>query len=241
MTGFAKRKTAEFTQTEKVCTLNLLAELPPDWQLEAPMTNAQRERVLMVKEEFTDLAAALDAYFNGLPNPFADDPLRRRIVETLMQYYLSFYNLAWYGWSEVVAEVKRTFDPEAIADFPSSPGELLRFVLRESCRHQVETILSDVAINVRESKTLLKGDLPDRATLKGPEAKRLDRTLAYATEVTERLSTSALMAQFVKQATKKRLRGNSTLREMLTRYKTDEKQYLRTVRLSLEGVKGITI
>ncbi len=239
MAGFAKSKTAELTQAERISTLALLSELPPDWQLEAPMTPAQFERVVLVKEHFTDLAEALEAYFNGLPNPFEADPLRRRIIETEMQYFLSLYNLAWFGWSEIRAEVKRTFDPTDAADFPSTPGELLNFVLHQNCAHQVEIIMSGTAINVKESKRLLKGGLPDRSLVKGPEAKRLNRTLAYATEVTERLSTSALMVQFVKQGIKKRLRANSTLREMLKRFEADEKRYLRTVRISLEDVKGI--
>lgn len=220
-------------------TLALLSELPPDWQLEATMTPAQFERIMLVKEHFTDLAEGLEAYFNRQPNPFEDDPLRRRIVESQMAYYLSFYDVAWFGWPEIRAEVRRSFDPADAADFPGTPGELLRYLLHQNCAHQVETIMTGAAINIKESKRLLKGGLPAPSSVKGAEAKRLNRTLTYATEVTERLSTSALMVQFVKQGIKKRLRANSTLREMLKRFEADEKRYLRTVRISIEDVKGI--
>ncbi|MBW4465073.1 MAG: hypothetical protein KME07_06490 [Pegethrix bostrychoides GSE-TBD4-15B] len=239
MAGFGnKNKLADFFPDEQIATLAVLKDLPPDHQLQQVMTPQQAERMAHVKGHHVDLAAALEAYFSGRRNPFSDvHPTRRKLVESDLKYYLRFYDLVWFGWTEIQAEVKRTMDLEDQAVFPDSPGELLRFVLTSGCNYQVETILSGAKVNIRESRALL-GTLPERSEVSGLAGKRLDRTLAYAHEVRERLSTDALMVEFCKVAVKKRLRGNSGLAATLKDFKTEEKRKIGTIRKLLTGVKG---
>ncbi|WNZ45191.1 hypothetical protein Q2T42_25730 [Leptolyngbya boryana CZ1] len=222
------------TPTDQEMLLATCNGLPPVEEWDRTETIKQGQHFIAVHQHFQDLKKALAAYFSGEANPIGkDDVKRKRLIEGEVAYYLGVYDLFWFGWSEIEAEVSQTY-PRSW--FPSSPGEALTTILELDCEAMLSAARGN-QVNVRESKTLLSGSLPDPAMFHGLENKRALRTIEYADSVRSRNESGSFL-NFCQLATQKRLRGNPTLRSKLKAFKCLQSKRFDRFRKLAHRIKG---
>lgn len=216
--------------------LTALAGLPPIDAYLMARSPEQQEDLRAIAWHFADVRMALAAYFSGEKNPIPDAERKRKLfVEREVDYYLAAYNLFWFGWSEIEAEVGQKLQPGQW--FPASPGDALVFLLEMDCETMLTPILEGRDVNVWESKKLLAGGIPNPEEFSGLAQKRAKRTAEYASEVRERATPSCFL-WFCTTAVQKRLRGNEKLKTILKRFKSLQRKRFEERRKLLTGVKG---
>jgi len=260
-----KKKTAlEQYPADQNDLLQFVGSLPPIWMIEAAKTDYQRESVNALWGHFQLLRVSLEAYFSGQENPIEDSQIRAS-VEADMRLYLAFYNLVWFGWREIKAEVQSS---ELGDVFPyQQPADVLKGLLQWECFRGWQVITGkSFAPNKRETMALLDGEkiLPERknrtfceeekkfheteiirAILNGEEpspkwkaalvSKRLKRTLEYGVETLGDGGVAPKLAAICEFAIKKRLRGNPSLRQELENYRKAKKNRSKATKKLLRG------
>jgi hypothetical protein len=223
--------------------LSVLDRLPPAVLFLHGLSPKQREGLDTAREHFSDLKLVLKAYFMGKENPISPaQASRKRFMEDELRYYRAIYDLLWFGWSEIKAEVQN--QPESWDWFPEDPGSALMFIFSHDCDAMTGPIINNQPINVRESKRILmeKKTSPQKGSVsyqqRAEHHKRLVRSKKYEQEVLERVSVSGLFLEFCSCAVRKRLRGKSQLRRELNQFKVLQKQHFERIRKLLEGRKG---
>ncbi|MEP1080243.1 hypothetical protein NDI52_33310 [Leptolyngbya sp. PL-A3] len=186
-----------------------------------------------IREHFLELKLAFQAYFAGEENP-VEDPKQKAFIAGELQHYLSFYNLCWFGWDAIKAESAK-LNTES---FPRSPGEALMMLLEFDCDAMCEPILAGHRRNVRESRAILTGGLPNLDNSNGLDKKRVARTLAYAAEVEIRGVGNGQFTEFCLEAVKKRTRGNPQLKRITKSFQVSQKRRFGAIAKLLTGVKG---
>ncbi len=203
-------------------------------------SSEQASKIGLVQEHFQDIKLALQAYFSGQPNPIGTgDRKRQQFIEGEVDYYLSIYNLFWFGWCEIQAKAtQQLFSQADQTIFPKTPGEALALILAGDCDSMCDLILNNAKVNVRESKSVLKSGRPNLGEYSGLDLKRAERTNKYCDLLTNRMSLSGELISFSQDAIKKRLRGNPRLNRKLQDFKAVQKRHFSDRRKMLVGVKG---
>lgn len=111
-------------------------------------------------------------------------------------------------------------------------------LLELDCAAMCAPILEGHRRNVRESRALLVGGLPDLNGLAGLNKKRADRTLTYAAEVEARATGNGQLTEFCLNAVKKRTRGNPQLKRLTKAFQSSQKRRFGAIARLLSGVKG---
>lgn len=193
-----------------------------------------------IRSHFANIGLALKAYFSGAPKPkFADQLL----IEKELDYYLSLYNLIWFGWEQIeVGLVDRDIPlgSELAPDcLPDTPGGMLRFILLEDCLAMMEPYLEPrvikankvTGVSLKESAKILRGNT-GKEPLEGFSSKTIERqagyTSLYAKDSMSRAVTGQLIA-FIEYSIKKRCRGNNTLRRKLKQFQAVRQQKIKTI------------
>jgi len=244
--------------------LQFVGGLPPIEMIGSATTDDQRESVKALFLHYQLLKDSLEAYFAGQKSPIEDRQLRAS-VEADMEFYLAFYNLVWFGWREIEAEVQSS----ELGDLflYEQPGDVLKGLLFWECfRVWQVTMDKYFSPNKREMMALLDGEkiLPEQrnrtfceeekkfheteivgAILNGEEplpkwkaalvSKRLKRTLEYGVETLGDGGVAPKLAALCEFAINKRLRGNPTLRKKLKEYREAKKNRSKATKKLLRG------
>lgn len=215
-----------------ISALAILDGLPPieTW---GRAEGDQVQELRVIREHFSELKSAFQAYFSGAENPI-ENPKLKAFIDGELEHYLSFYNLCWFGWGAIKAEATK-LDAEG---FPKAPGEALMLLLELDCAAMCAPILEGHRRNVRESRAVLVGGLPDLANSSGLDKKRADRTQRYATEVDARATGNGQFIEFCLNAVKKRTRGNPQLKRLTKAFQASQKRRFGAIARLLSGVKG---
>jgi hypothetical protein len=228
-----KKKTVlEQNPDDQKDLLQFVGSLPPIWMIEAAKTDDQKESVSALWGHFQHLRVSLAAYFSGQKNPI-EDPQIRASVEADMRHYLAFYNLVWYGWREIESEVQSSELGDA---FPyQQPGDVLKGLLQWECIRGWQVITGKSFVpNNRETMALMDGKVLLKPKT-GQAEKRRERTLEYGRETFGDGGVAPKLAALCEFAVNKRLRSNSTLREVLEDYRKAKKNRSKATKKLLRG------
>lgn len=221
---------------QNVATQRALNRVPPIELLALANTEDQKRWIGEISEHYSLIRSGLKAYFSGASLEYRD-PKEKQRIQAEIHHLLSIYNLIWFGWDEIRSELK-TLGNAAADEFPEQPGELLTLYLELECEGMAAACIFGGTISAYESRQILASGVSSSSTSPGAK-KRSDRTMAYAAETLERAGNAALLLDFVERAVKKRLRGNSQLREHLSRFQKSRKERIRLTKQSLKGARGV--
>jgi len=228
-----------FSAEDQQLLVDTAGRLPPITICLESKTPEQSEKINLIREHFLDIRAALQAFFSGKSNPVGlIDPIRRRLIEGELRYYLAAYNLFFFGWQEIQAKAALKLSKEDQAVFPNSPGEALALILEGDCDSMCRIVNEDLNVNVRESKSILQSGLPNLSEYSGLNLKRAQRTVQYSEDIGNRVSLSAHLIVFCQDAVRKRLRGNLALKKELREFEAMQKRRFSEQRKMLAGVRG---
>ncbi|AFY62801.1 hypothetical protein [Synechococcus sp. PCC 6312] len=237
----------------QLITIPYIGKLPRQWSIRVE-TVEQWAVYHDIRSHFTDIGLGLKAYFSGSPKPkFADQLL----IEKELDYYLSLYNLIWFGWEQIEAGLEDRqlrfgtllclvdentlwgTESGLVEPLPDSPGGMLRLILKWECIEKFEPYLTKrvvntnaiTGLNLKESSKILRGNL-GQEPLEGFSSKSAQAkaryTRLYAQDALNRSGCQHFVT-FLEQCIQKRCRGNNTLRRKLKQFQVVRQQKVKTI------------
>ncbi len=192
-------------------------------------TKDQKSRLRDITDHYRDIGAELAAYFAGVPSPFQRESPQGRLIASEAAYYLSLYNLLFFGWESLESAANRDWETLGPAlsiyqstPFPKCPGGALKLAIGLDCEAGMFKALGGGSISIEASRKILRGK---GSTLPG----------TYGGDV---LEVAPAFTAWVVQAIKRRLKGRSDLRGHLQAYEKSLKARNKTINQLLVKVRG---
>jgi hypothetical protein len=192
-------------------------------------TKDQKSRLRDITDHYRDIGAELAAYFAGVPSPFQRESPQGRLIASEAAYYLSLYNLLFFGWESLESAANRDWETLGPAlsiyqstPFPKCPGDALKLAIGLDCEAGMLKALGDGSISVRASRKVLRGK---GSTLPG----------TYGGDV---LEIAPPFNEWIVLAIKRRLNGRSDLRGHLKHYESKLRARNKTINQMLVAVRG---